>query len=158
MEALNLDQPLKELSAAKSAQEIAASQLNILSAYYNNVLSQSQRSFYFAAAAAGIGLLFIVAAAGFVLKNQPQQIAVISILGGALSAFVSGINFYLYNKSSSQLAIFHSRLATTQNYLIADGLCSNIVDPNKMDDTRRALIKTIAKVNMDAVESPETPG
>jgi hypothetical protein len=154
IEAPDIKEPLKNLSSAKSVQEIAASQLNILNEYYNNVLSQSQRSFFFALLAAGIGLLFIIAAASFVLLNQLEQLALITGLGAALSAFVSGVNFYLYKESSSQLWDFHSRLEMTQRSLLADGLCNTIVDANKKDETRCALINTIAKINTGTNRSP----
>jgi hypothetical protein len=140
----DIKEPLKELSDAKSIQEIAASQINILGSYYNNVLSQSQRSFYFALAAAGIGLLFIMVAAGFLLVYNLQSLAIVTTLGGALSAFVSGVNFHIYNKSSSQLANFHQRLDMTQRFLLSDGICNTIKDSTRQDETRADLIKTIA--------------
>ena len=139
----NIKEPLKELSDAKSIQEIASSQISILGSYYNNVLSQSQRSFYFALGAAGIGLLFIMVAAGFLLVYNLQSLALVTALGGALSAFVSGVNFHIYNKSSSQLADFHLRLDMTQRFLLSDGLCNSIKDSTKQDEARADLIKTI---------------
>jgi hypothetical protein len=124
----DIREPLKELSAAKSVQEIASSQINILGSYYSNVLSQSQRSFYFALAAAGVGLLFFMAAGGVLLMYNVQYLALITTLGGALSAFVSGVNFHIYNKSSLQLADFHQRLDMTQRFLLSDSLCNSIKD------------------------------
>lgn len=149
VKALDIKEPLKELSTAKGVQEVAASQLTILGEYYNNVLSQSQRSFYFALISAGIGLLFIIAAASFLLLNQLQELALITMLGSVLSGFVSGVNFYLYNKSSSQMEEFHSRLETTQRFLLADSLCNSITDTDKKNETRCDLIKTIAKINTE---------
>jgi len=144
----NIKEPLKELSDAKSIQEIASSQISILGSYYNNVLSQSQRSFYFALGAAGIGLLFIMTAAGFLLVYNLQSLAVVTTLGGALSAFVSGVNFHIYNKSSSQLADFHQRLDMTQRFLLSDGICNSIRDSTKQDEARADLVKTIVGSNL----------
>jgi hypothetical protein len=159
IDAPNIKEPLKDLSAAKSVQQIAASQLDILSEYYNNVLRQSQRSFYFALISAGIGLMFIIAAAGFLLLNQLQEISIITLLGGALSGFVSGVNFYLYNKSSFQMAEFHSRLETTQRFLLADGLINTIINSDMKDETRRSLIDTIAGINakQEAKDGSDAP-
>lgn len=140
---LDIKEPLKELSAARSVQEIASSQISILSGYYNNVLIQSQRSFYFALFAAGIGLLFFITAGGILLTSDLKSLALITTLGGALSAFVSGVNFHIYNKSSSQLIDFHQRLDMTQRFLLSDGLCNSIKDPAKQDSTRADIIMTI---------------
>jgi len=99
---LEIKEPLKELSTAKSVQEIAASQMNILGDFYNSVLTQSQKSFYFALASAGLGLLFFMSAGGFLLVYNLQSLALITTLGGTLSGFVSGINFYIYNLNSAK--------------------------------------------------------
>jgi hypothetical protein len=107
--------------------------------------------------AAGLGLLFIIAAASILLLNQLQDLALITLLGSALSGFVSGTNFYLYNKSSSQMAVFHNRLETTQRFLLADGLCNAIADPDKMDETRCALIRTIGRVNTESEADQKSP-
>lgn len=64
-------------------------------------------------------------------------------LGGALSAFVSGVNFHIYNKSSSQRIDFHQRLDMIQRFLLSDGLCNSIKDPAKQDSTRADTIMTI---------------
>lgn len=144
VKALDIRDSLSDLSSAKSVQEIAASQIKLLSSYYNNVLSQSQRSFYFALTAAGVGLLFFMIAGGVLLLYNLQSLALITTLGGALSSFVSGVNFHIYNKSSSQLIDFHQRLDMTQRFLLADGLCNSIKDSTKQDATRADLITTIA--------------
>ena len=65
-------------------QGIAASQIQLLNGYYSQVLSQAARSFRWAVIAAGVGLLFFLAAVSFVLIKQPQQVATISLISGAL--------------------------------------------------------------------------
>jgi hypothetical protein len=143
IKAIDIEEPLKELSTAKNVQEITASQINILSKYYDNALIQSQKSFNFALAAAGLGLLFFLSAGGVLLIYNFQSLAMITTLGGTLSGFVSAVNFYMYNKSSSQLADFHQRLDKTQRFLLSDGICNSIKDPSKQDATRADLIMTI---------------
>jgi hypothetical protein len=137
------DKEIDDLSKAKTPQEVAASQIKILNLYYNNVLIQSQRSFLFALIAACIGLLFFIISAA---KYNAGEMALMTALGGSLSGFISAINFYLYNKSSSQLAEFHQRLDVTQRFLLADGLCNAIIDEGKKDDARRDLMNTISGI------------
>ncbi|MBF0378141.1 MAG: hypothetical protein HQK72_11750 [Desulfamplus sp.] len=46
--------------------------------------------------AAGIGLLFFLAAIVFLLTNKIQPIATISLISGALVEVISGVNFYFH--------------------------------------------------------------
>ena len=143
IQTVDVEKSIKELSAAKSVQEVASSQISILNGYYNNVLSQSQMSFRFALLTAFFGFLFFLAAAVFLLIYNLQSLAQITVLGGALSSIISLVNFHLYNKSSSQLADFQQRLDMTQRFLLSDALCNTIKDSAKQDATRADLIMTI---------------
>jgi len=127
-------------------QQIAASQIELLNGYYHLVLSQAGRSFRWALIAAGIGLLFFLAAVTFLVIRQPQQLATISLISGALIEVISGINFYLYGKTSAQLAEFHSRLDITQRFLLANSLCETLDDESRNRE-RSELIRKIAGIN-----------
>lgn len=152
----NITKSVEGLSKAKTVQEIAASQIDLLSNYYNTVLAQSQRSFLFAWIAAGFGLLFFMGSVGFMLYKQDNILSTISLLSGALIEVISGINFYLYNKSIAQMADFHTRLDSTQRFLIADGMCDGLEGTCKQD-TRSGLIKTIAGVNTKSSDTKNPP-
>src|SRR5262249_30668986 len=82
------------LSKAKpgEVQEIAASQIELLSNYYEQVLEQAKKSFVWALIAAGIGLLFFLSAAGFLVYRSHQTVAIINTISGVLVEFISGIN------------------------------------------------------------------
>jgi len=113
---INFSESLNRLKQAKvdNIQEITASQIDILNKYYEIALFQSQRSFRLAWISAVVGLIFFIFAAGFLLIQLPQSLALVTSLGGALSGFISGINFVLYNKSTLQLNGFHDKLFLTQ--------------------------------------------
>jgi len=152
IESPNIKKPLEDLSKAKSVQEIAASQIDMLTSYYSNVLSQSQRSFYFALLSGGVGLLFIMATIGFLISQLSQNLAIVTTLGAALSGLISGVNFYVYNKSSSQMGEFHNRLNKTQNFLVADGMCDKLDEVTK-NQVRSDLIRTLAGISL----TPSSP-
>ena len=126
-------------------QEIAASQIKLLAGYYDLVLGQARRSFRWALTAAGIGLLFFLASVGFLLLQRPQSLAAISLISGALIEIISAINFYLYGKTSAQLAMFHTRLDTTQRFLLANSMCESL-DGDFKQKARYELIQTVARV------------
>jgi hypothetical protein len=141
----DIKKPLEDLSKARGVQEIAASQIDMLSSYYGNVLNQSQRSFYFALISGGFGLLFVMAAIGALVSQRSQNLAIVTTIGSVLSGFISAVNFHVYNKSSSQMGEFHSRLNRTQNFLVADGMCDKLDDITK-NQVRSDLIRTLAGI------------
>lgn len=140
--------PLDRLSKADrdDVQEIAASQIELLSAYHNLVLDQARRSFRWALVAAGVGLAFFLGAVGFLLLRELQNVAVVSLISGALIEVISGINFYLYGKTSVQLADFQTRLDVTQRFLLANSICESLEGDYKQK-ARSELIRTIAGVS-----------
>ncbi len=146
-----------ELSKADSVQEIAASQTKILSNYYLLVLDQADRSFLWAIIASAVGLIFFVAAITFLLLQESLDVAVVSLISGALIEIISGINFYLFNKTTSQFNDFHIRLESTQKFLLGNSMCDGLDETTKQE-TLSNLIHTMIetkKVKVDtAVEEP----
>ena len=123
-------------------QEIAASQIQLLSGYYDLVLGQARRSFRWALIAAGIGLGFFFAAMAFLLVNGLTNLATVSVISGALIEVIAAINFFLYGKTSAQLEVFHTRLDITQRLLLANSICDSLKDETR-DQTRSELVRSI---------------
>lgn len=142
---------LDRLSKADRAdvQEIAASQIGLLTAYHTLVLDQARRSFGWALIAAGVGLAFFLAAVGFLVYQQLANAALVSLVSGAVVEVISGINFYLYGKTSAQLAEFQNRLDATQRFLLANSICESLKGETKQQ-ARWELIRAIAGVNTEA--------
>lgn len=124
---------LDRLSRAKSGdvQEIAAAQIELLTGFYDLALAQAKRSFKWALIAAATGFGFFLGAIAFLLLGEDQSVAIASVVSGALVEVVSGINFYLYSKSTSQLSVFHLRLDLTQRFLLANSLCEGLEGEQK---------------------------
>ncbi|OQX00116.1 MAG: hypothetical protein BWK73_49265 [Thiothrix lacustris] len=137
---------LKRLTEAASGdvKEIAASQIELLSRFYDLSLSQAGRSFRWALIASVIGLLFFLAAIGFMVSQQ-GDVALISVIGGAMVQFIAGVNFFLYGKTLSQLTLFQGRLEVTQRFLLANSLCESLEGKVK-HYTRARLIGALAGV------------
>lgn len=136
---------LVRLTNAESSdvQTIATTQIQMLTAYYDEVLNQSKRSFTWALIAAGIGLFFFLAAVTLVVVSFPQNGAVVSVVAGGLTEVIAGINFILYGRTSSQLADFQGRLDRTQRYLLANSMTEKL-DGDARQQARAALIHEIA--------------
>jgi hypothetical protein len=139
------DKTIADLAKAKPSdvQEIAASQIKLLNSYYIVALNQSQRSFLAAMVAAVIGLSCFIGTAIFLVYQQSQSVALAISFGGALSTFISSINFYQYNKSTAQLAEFHDKLDITQRFLLANSICEGLEEDFKQK-ARSELVRIIA--------------
>lgn len=139
---------LKRLAEAKSddVKEIAASQIELLSRFYDLSISQASRSFRWALIASVVGLLFFLAAIGFMLwAKDGSGMATVSVIGGAMIEFIAGVNFFLYGKTLSQLTLFQGRLENTQRFLLANSLCESL-DGKLKHYTRARLIGSLAGV------------
>lgn len=143
--------------APGDVQGIAASQIQLLSSYYSLVFEQARQSFRWALIAAGLGLAFFLASLGLLIARQPQNLAVVSLISGALIEVISGINFYLYNKASSQLADFHHRLDLTQRILLANSICERLEGDFKQQ-ARLNLVNAIAGATAVSVTDKDKSG
>ena len=122
----------------------AASQIELLSRFYDLSLSQAQRSFRWALAAAMVGLVFLMVAVLFiVILDDGRDAATVTLISGVMIEFISAINFYLYNKTLSQLTLFQGRLETTQRFLLANSLTESLSDEFR-DKVRARLITQLA--------------
>jgi len=141
---ININYAVDRLSKAQpgDVQEIAASQIQLLTSYYDLVLGQARKSFRWALIAAGIGLVFFLASLAFLLLVQLQSVATVSLISGAIIEVISAINFYLYKTTSDQLAKFHIRLDVTQRFLLANSICDSLEGDTK-SKARYEIIKTI---------------
>lgn len=138
------EQALLKLSSADKGdvKSIAASQIELLTRFYDLSLMQAQRSFRWALVASMVGLGFFLAAVGFMLWDV-ERVAMITVVSGALIEFIAGVNFYLYGKTLAQLNLFQSRLEVTQRFLLANSLTESL-GPDYQDRTRAQLIARLA--------------
>lgn len=142
-------------------QKVAASQIELLSNFYTLVLYQARQSFRWAIIAAGIGLIFFIVSVTSLLLQQTVEIATVSIISGALVEFIASINFYLYNKATSQLSEFHVRLELTQRFLLGNSMCERL-DGDFKQQTRTDLVRIMIGAEPTSVlsrkenDKPET--
>jgi hypothetical protein len=151
------EKSLEKLSNVNVAevQKVVASQLDIMSVYHYLVQEQAKKSFLWALIAGGIGLIFFIAAVSFILFTQIDNAAIISVVSGALIEVISGINFYLYSKTSSQLAEFQSRLDVTQRFLLANSVCEGLVGDTK-NQARAKLVEAISSIGTNKAINVDT--
>jgi hypothetical protein len=132
---------VESLATAKpgDVQEIAASQITILDAYYRAALDQAQKSFRSAQVLSGFGVFFFFSAAGILLVQQSRDLALITVIGGATLEVVAGLVFWLYGRTATQLVHFHERLEQSQRFLLANSFCETL-DNDAKQRSRADLI------------------
>jgi len=153
VEVVQLATPEKDLSDAiksvskadpSNIQEVAAAQLALSNLYYENVLSQARRSFNAAAIAAIGGSFFFLAAIIFAIVAKQLTASLISSVGGAVVEVVSGLNFWLYARTSVQLNSFHMRLERMQRYLVANSVAASLTGEQR-ESTLAKLVMSISE-------------
>lgn len=132
-------------------QKIAASQIEILNSYYNTSLYQAKMSFRWALIAAGVGLGFLLGALASSLTSETGFASVIAAIAGAISEFVSVVNFWLYGRTLKQLNHFHDRLDQLQRFLLANSMAESL-EPETREKARYRLVATIAGFSLDQPE------
>jgi len=124
-------------------QQVAASQLALNNSYYANVLAQARRSFTAAIVAAAVGLAFFLTAIGIALEARNLSASIISAEGGAIVETISGLNFWLYSRTSEQLDSFHLRLERMQRYLVANSVAISLEEPQRSESMKK-LVQVIS--------------
>jgi hypothetical protein len=134
-------------AAPGDTNRIASLLQSMMLRYYQDVRYQALQSFWSALGAAIVGLAFFVYATAHAMSGAGQLGSIVGMMGGALSQFIAGVNFFLYFKASRQFASFHICLERTNRFLLANTMCDNL-GSSARDDTRRKLIKIIATAPM----------
>jgi hypothetical protein len=136
---------IRKLSTAdpSNVQDIVASQLQLLASYYQIALTQSGRSFLWALAGAGIGVVFFIAAVFLALATGHAVAAEIAVISGAVVEAAAGIVFFLSGKTGVQLSAFLSRLETLQRYVLANSICGRLPEGDERNKARTDLIRAI---------------
>ena len=119
-----------------------------LEGYMAQTRIQASQSFRLSQIVAIIGFLLlstgIIIGAYLSIKTN-LDIAYLSTASGILTEFISGIFFYLYNKSLSQINRFHDRLVAMQQTSISFLATSLVTDEEKRNNTKIELAKEIMK-------------
>lgn len=145
--------PVRAIKA--NIQEKGGSQLQLINHYRRNVLQQAHQSFLLALIAAGIGLVFFISAVSFLVLRQPETISITSLISGSLVEVISGINFYLYGRTSRQLDSFHMYLDRTCRFMASESTCEHITNIELRDRTLSKLILGFMEIQQTEFHTPE---
>ncbi len=113
-----------------------------LDAYYNLVKTHTKRSFTCAVLVGIIGFAMLCFGIGMLYKEPDKsQLAYISSSSGIITEFISGVFFYLYNKTVRQLKDYHDSLLDVQNILLSFKLIETTKNEEKRSQMTDKMIE-----------------
>lgn len=149
----------------RKIQEIVNKEDNgILDLMYKNVLelkeyyviSKRHANSSFTASLVACCLGVVIYLIGIIISMVTDaNVALLSTIAGSIVEAISGLFFWIHNKSIEQLNIYHQRLGTTEKYLISIQLIDNISDEKK-DENYRFLMESILCDNRTIIEKVNT--
>lgn len=116
-----------------------------LEGYIAQTRIQAEQSFRISKIVAGVGFVLIIVGIimGFFSNISAAYIAAIS---GILTEFISGVFFYLYNKTLQQLNLFHNKMLSSQHAsmsFMANRLISDVAMRDQcIADLSKVLLST----------------
>ena len=159
------DKALKRLSEASKddVKGVAASQIELLSRFYDLSLTQAGHSFRWALVASIVGFLFFVAALGVAMTwgdGEFSGVARIATIGGVISEFIAGVvvGGVLGRRDElrrvvarAQLARFHdqrgTRLRLAGHRVLLPDRRVDVRDPRKFAQRARPLGRELRQID-----------
>jgi uncharacterized membrane protein YgdD (TMEM256/DUF423 family) len=138
---------------SNETQQIFEVTTQMLNLHYTNGLTQARMAFRWALIAAIAGVVIFLGAIVFLVFKESTQIASIGAIGGAIVEAIAGLNFYLYGKTSEQLAGHRLSLDETQRILLANSIIPDMEQENR-DKERAKLISALTEEDRDDPRSP----
>lgn len=135
-------------------------ELNVtrLEDYYDEVKRHSFLSFSFSITVGVVGFLLILTGImlGYFGQGEKMNIAYLSGLAGVITEFISGVFFYLYNRTVKQLKTYHNDLIDLQNTLLSFKLVEQVKDEQKKVQLMGNLIDYLIGKKIPASKAEES--
>ncbi len=133
-----------------------------LEQYVTQTRLQAEQSFRLSRVVAIVGFVLLAISIGLgVYTNlsggDTLDAAYLSGIAGVLTEFISGVFFYLYNKTLQQLNLFHNRMLSAQHIATAFLANSRVADVAKRDDGKVELAKALISAAVSRIQEPATP-
>lgn len=97
----------------------------------------------------GFGMLIFAVALGIythLFTHFSLDAAYLAALAGILTEFISGVFFYIYNKTLQQINLFHDKLVSSQRDAVGFLACITVTDETMRNEGKIALAKLLVAV------------
>lgn len=113
--------------------------VNNLEEYYDLVKKSNSKSFYTALIMSIIGVIIMLFGVGIGIGNQ-SNLTSLAVASGLIVEIISGLLFYLYNRTIIQLKDSHDSLINVQNVLLSFKVIEQITDEDKKSEVLKQMI------------------
>ncbi len=140
----NNDEMTKSIKSINSQNNVKEEDDRLLANYYQQVLKQSNSSFWFSLifAAIGFGIIVLAIAMSSVMKFEST---IISLIAGIVINAVSTLFIIQANNARKSLNTFHENLRKDNNISIAKKLCDEIETPTLKDKLKSEIAILLIK-------------
>lgn len=130
---------------------IASNQINLLTNFYDDALTQAKESQKWARGLTVVGLIVLIATIVMTfIESSSNVVAIATGIGGVLAEFIALTQFRLLDKTVEQRALFHKLLSKTQRILLANSICETL-SPESSNEMKVYLIKAILDQKNDEI-------
>jgi len=135
--------------------------VSALEGYVAQTRLQAEQSFRLSKWVAVIGFALIATGIGFGIYLNAKgdsnlEAAYLAATAGVLTEFISGVFFYLYNRTLQQINRFHDKLVAMQQLSMSYLSTSLVVDPSQRDAARIEISKSIISVPANVPQRDKT--
>lgn len=122
--------------------------LSYLEGYVAQTRMQAEQSFQLCKRVAIAGFVILAIGIGIgitsnLIKGWQLEVAYLAGVAGVLTEFISGVFFYLYNRTLQQLNLFHDKLVATQQMSMSFLANSHISMVETRDTSKAELSKLL---------------
>ena len=132
--------------------------VSALEGYVAQTRIQAEESFSLSKVIAVAGFVLLVAgiALGFytsIAGKGKLEASYLASIAGIVTELISGVFFYLYNRTLQQLNLFHDKLVMTEKMAMSLLASSLVSDATKRDDSKVDLAKALMSSSLE--ETPQ---
>ncbi len=146
---LNVIRPIESDVAPTYFDRLVDINVSNLSDYYRMVKVHTDKSFFASLSAGVVGFILIVTGLfiGFTNFTNSESIAYLATGSGVIVEFISGVFFYLYNRTTLQLKGYHDSLVSIQNVLLSFKIIEDTTDSNAKLEMTKSMIASLNKTS-----------
>jgi uncharacterized membrane protein YedE/YeeE len=125
-----------------------------LSDYYTQVRVHTNNSFWASIVAGGLGFVLIAVGLGWgFASSDTSSLSYVATASGVIVEFISGVFFYLYNRTVRQLKGYHDSLLDVQNILLSFRIVEQS-DPDHQGPLLEKILTFLLKQRAHGVARP----
>lgn len=99
--------------------------------YFEISKKQEKTSYWISISCAVLGIVMLICSIIALFMSEDKEITAITIVGGAITEFVSGVVLWIHNKSAMQLNYYYDALHENETFLSAINLADSLEKENK---------------------------